>query len=119
MSVRLVVLLLAAGFAAACGFAPGDRAIEVTIENRLDTAVFVGRPEAEAEPRLGVRVAPNSTVVNAWLAPRTPEAERQSPPFRVEARSETGELLFCRLMTYEEIRRSGNRIEITLRNDCN
>jgi len=112
---------LAAGFIAtllaACGFSMGDTGIQVTIENRLDRAVIVAK--GEQDPMRGTRVPPLGTARAEWLSPGSLDDERRAPPFRVEARSETGELIFCAMLTYEGIRRDANKLDITIRNDCN
>lgn len=81
-------------FAVSCE--PG---VSVQIRNSTDKPVFVatGRERGAALEAPGLRVEPSETISASWIGTVPSKVQ-----YRVQARSESGELVFCRIYSFED-----------------
>jgi len=116
---RFSVLLIAAALAAsACGLLPGDESEKVYLHNTLDVAVNVGANGPSGPWQL---VQPGETGTNQWLVVGKRDGKRPDTGFplrQVEAKTESGERIFCHRYSDADLDRLNWTIEIKRSDDC-
>ncbi|MBI4492354.1 MAG: hypothetical protein HY690_06130 [Chloroflexi bacterium] len=97
---------------AACGrLGIGDTGQEVYIHNATDIPIVVYEAGRE-HPRTNFRVEPRQTRESAWPIPPRDSSGQLMGSQKVDAKDESGNLIFCRRYTLQELERQNWRIEI-------
>jgi hypothetical protein len=108
LAVVLVAALLALVLAFSCGafrgsgVLPGDNYRDIYFTNRTDVPVLVYEryPAGTTSPD---RVAPGGTFHDQVIVPFVRDLSMITTPRRFEAMTETGEIIYCRTLTYREL----------------
>ena len=96
----------------------GDTSEVVYYHNATTVPLLVyGADNTKKDAR---RVPPGETVKDQWLVPPVWSGARPQPggPAKVQASTESGELVFCHRFTFDELAQMNWKIELTRRNDC-
>jgi hypothetical protein len=108
---RLLLAFVVAFIAAGC---VGDASHRVDYHNTTSVPLSI-----YADSTTGTRlVAPGETYRDQWVVPAIWSGARSGPMRHVEAKSESGALVFCHRYTYEELDRLNWVIEIVPKDDC-
>jgi hypothetical protein len=113
-----LAIAVAAAVASACGLLPGDESEYVYFHNTLDVAVAVGL-KGDAEPWQPVK--PGEIATNQWIVAGKRDGKRQNPGFpvwQVEAKTESGERVFCHRYTPGDLDGLKWTIEIKRSDEC-
>jgi hypothetical protein len=107
----LVTALMAVSCDAFRGAVGGDNYRDIYYTNRADVPVLVYErvPPGTSPPH---RVAPGGTFHNQVIVPTGRDLSTITTPRRFEATTESGEIIYCRTFTYEELGRLGWRLTI-------
>lgn len=114
-NLRWPIIIAAALIASACG---GDESEKVYLHNTLDVAVNVGSNGASGPWQL---VQPGQTGTNQWLVVGKRNGKRQDAGFplrQVEAKTESGERVFCHRYSDTDLDGLNWTIEIKRSDDC-
>ena len=112
------LLIAAAVVASACGLLPGDESEKVYLHNTLDVAVNVGANGPSGPWQL---VQPGETGTNQWLVVGKRDGKRPDTGFplrQVEAKTESGERVFCHRYSDTDLDGLNWTIEIKRSDDC-
>ena len=85
----------------------GDPSREVLIENRTDQRLIIYT--VNRDPRFKEQIGPGETLRDRWMYPLSASDRRR---VRVEADDVEGRGVFCAEYSYEDLTRSGWRVEI-------
>jgi hypothetical protein len=117
---RLGLIVAVAAIASGCGVFAGDESEAVYLHNTLDVPVSVYQTDGkQAGP--SQLVQPGQTATNRWLVAGKRDgtrAESGLPPRQVEAKTESGERVFCHRYTDTELDGLRWTIDIRRTNDC-
>jgi hypothetical protein len=116
MNLRLLSFFVAA-LLCSCGWisgGPGTAGYSVTIVNESrDVVIFYAQGVGESTSSavtVGVRLEPSAGFVDHWLTPNSGSGDKRAI---VRATSSVGQLVFCRVLSWSDIRLSDYRIKVT------
>lgn len=101
---------------ASCGII-GDRGLPIEFVNRTGKPVLLyelGR----AYPALRKELDAEERLRSSWVDSRLDDRAKNTVKFRVEATTESGDLVFCHDYTFNDLTRISWVVEIRAQNDC-
>jgi hypothetical protein len=111
----VLVSVLASLAVGSCGVF-GTRGLPIEFVNRTGKPIVLyelGR----ANP-FRKELAPEERLRSSWVNSRLDDNAKDRVKFRVEATTESGDLVFCHDYTFNELTRAGWVVEIREQNDC-
>jgi hypothetical protein len=108
-----VLALLAVG---SCGIL-GDKGLPIEFVNRTGTPVVLYE-QGRAYPRVRIELAAEQRLRSSWVDSRLDDNMKDKVKFRVEATTQSGDLVFCHDYTFNELTRVGWVVDIRVLNDC-
>jgi hypothetical protein len=114
---RLVaVSVLASWGVVSCGIL-GDKGLPIEFVNRTGKPVVLYE-QGRAYPKLRKELAADARSENVWVDSRLDDNMKDKVKYRVEATTQSGDLVFCHDYTFNELIRVGWVVEIRVLNDC-
>jgi len=110
--IRLAYCLLGYVLSVACTSGTfGTAGYDVTVINQTNIAVSyrLVNPENASRARPGVALAAGARVLDHWT---DPSSAPFSPSMFFSASDTSGNLLFCRVLSFDDVKRAGYVIEI-------
>jgi len=113
--------LVAAGVCAAVAIAScgifGDKGLPIEFVNRTGKPVIL-YDHGRAYPNLRKELPADARSRNVWVDSRLDDRAKDLVMYRVEATTQSGDLVFCHAYTFNELTRLGWVVEIRVLNDC-
>lgn len=109
--------LLAVGILVSCGILPGDKGLPIAFVNRTGESIILYE-KGRANPSYRKELAPDARSENVWVDSQLDERGKDLVKYRVEATTKSGDLVFCRDYTFNELTRIRWVVEIRKQNDC-
>jgi len=100
-----------------CSIFPGDKGLPIEFVNLTGRSVVLYE-KGRAHPSYRKELAAEARSQDVWVDSRLDEEGRELVKYRVEATSDSGDVLFCHDYTFNELTRVGWVVEIREQNDC-